>query len=705
MRRVVNFRCFLLTSTIAVLCVLLYTKTSAALRVILLALVFAALLGLAVSFFAQRDFVKGISFALALLVAFACVFGAKAEIDRHTFELEEKTEYSFVATIEETSGETDYFTMNLRSVEADGKSVNGNMYLSVSSAIGTVIPSLKNGDKIAFKSSVIHRKLETKLGKYSRGDMRYAAFVTADEIQFVGAENNFFDNMRNGMRAILEENIGGYGALAYAVLTGDKGGLDAGVTDYYSASGIGHILAVSGLHVGFITAALLWLLNKLRTNRYVKLAVVSSVLLFYSFIASFSPSVVRASVMCAIGLTADAFGERRDTLSSLCCAATAILLVKPLYIYDVGFVLSVSAVAGILMFADGFNRMLKFLPKFVSGALSVSMAAQLGITPATLVVFGRFAPYSIIANLFVIPIMSVTFVVIVVALVIVAIIPQFGLLLTVSGAGLVAVDLIAKLISLIPFASIIILAEEWFMFSFPLLFVCSKFFMLPKFKWITYVVTMVACAAALTVCNIPTVGAGDIIVCEGYNSVTTVIETPDNGCIVVGDVGASGTIVEVLENVRERKITAIVATRIDKDNARSLAKLCKNYGLKGVYASASANADGIQSLVSEGADIELFGGEKFGLKPVISNGKFVGYGYPSEKLLLLTAGVNPSDLESEIMNDYAVIRSETYGKDYLNRIYLVNFNNSFIDEKPVAVRSATDGNFVFGLSDGTVTNL
>ena len=690
---------------IAVLCVLLFTKTSSALRIVLLAIVFAALLGLSITYFIARDYVKGVSFALSLLVAIGCIAGAKSEIDRHTFDLDEKTEYSFVATIDGSSGETDYFTMTLRSLEADGRSINGNMRLSVSSAIGTVVPSLKNGDKIAFKSTVTFCGLVTELGKYNRNDIRYAAYVSAENVTFVTAENRFFDNMRNGMRSILEENIGGYGALAYAVLTGDKSGLDNGVTDYYSASGIGHILAVSGLHVGFITAALVWLLNKLRANRYVKLGVVSAVLLFYSFLASFSPSVVRASVMCAIGLAADAFGERRDSLSSLCCAATAILVVKPLYIFDVGFVLSVSAVAGILMFADMFNRILRFLPKFISGALSVSAAAQLGITPATLVVFHRFAPYSIFANLLVIPIMSVTFVVIAVALVLVAIIPQAGLLLTISGFGLVIVDTMAKLVSFIPFSSVIVLAEEWFMFSCLLLFVCSKFFMLPRCKWAVCVATALACMVALVVGNIPTVDPGDIIVCKGYDSVTTVLVTPDNGCIVVGDLGASGTVENVLCKVRERKITAIVLTRVGSDNSRAIAALCESYGLKGVYASSKANLDEMQSLVSTGTDIELFNDEKFGLKPILSEGKFVGYGYPAEKLLLLTAGVNPSDLDPAIINEYVVIRSETYGKRYLARVYLVNFNNDFIEEKPTAVRSASDGNFVFGLGDGTVANL
>ncbi|MFR6641788.1 MAG: ComEC/Rec2 family competence protein, partial [Christensenellales bacterium] len=175
----------------------------------------------------------------------------------------------------------------------------------------------------------------------------------------------------------------------------DKGGLEEGITDYYGTSGIGHILAVSGLHVGFITAALAWLLGKLRLNRYAKLGIVSSTLLFYCFLASFSPSVVRASAMCVIGLTADAFGKRRDSLSGLCAAVTAILAIKPLYVYDVGFVLSVSAVAGILMFAETIKRLLKFLRLSVE-AMSVSVAAQIGITPTMLVVFGKFTPYSIL---------------------------------------------------------------------------------------------------------------------------------------------------------------------------------------------------------------------------------------------------------------------------------------------------------------------
>lgn len=705
MQRVVNFRCFLLTSTIAAFCILLYTKTSAALRVTLLAATFAVLLGLAITFLVSRDYVKAVSFVLSILVAVACVIGAKIGIDNRKYELKEQVAYAFTGIIDEASGSGDYRNFSMREVKADGKSVGGKVRLTVSSVRGTVAVMLKAGDEVSFESTVFFVESEMKIGKYNRNDIRYVAKLTGDEIAFTGSSMGFFDSMRNGMKSILEENAGSYGSLAYAVLTGDKGGLEEGITDYYGTSGIGHILAVSGLHVGFITAALAWILGKLRLNRYAKLGIVSSTLLFYCFLASFSPSVVRASVMCVIGLTADAFGKRRDSLSGLCAAVTAILAIKPLYVYDVGFVLSVSAVAGILMFAETIKRLLKFLPGFLSGAMSVSVAAQIGITPTMLVVFGKFTPYSIFANLLVIPVMSVTFVVIVLAVCVVAIIPRFGILLTISCSGLVLVDLIARLVSFIPFASVLILAEEWFMLCYIPMFCCSRFFMTPRFKWINIVSAVAACVVALAICNVPTTDPDDVIACKGYDGVTTIIGTSDYGSLIVGDVNASGTITDVLGKTRTRKVGAIVLTSISEDNASPVAFLCSNYGISEVYASSYANIDGMQALISEGVDVRLFDGEKFGLKPVFSHGEFVGYGCPSKSLLLLTAGSNPAKLDSAIVNEYAVIRSETYGYEYLDRVYLVNFPNSFTEDKPIAVKSTSDGNFVFDTKDGTSRNL
>ena len=705
MRRVVNFRCFLLTSTIAVLCVLFFTRTDAAIRVVLLSSVFAALIALFVTFLLSRDYVKAISFGLSVLVAVACLVGTKISFDNRKCELDEGAAYSFTGVVDAAVGTGDYRSFAVRDVTVDGKEIKGKIRLKVTSVRNTVAAMLKAGDEIAFTSAVTFSENSMRLGGCDRNDLRYVARLSAAEITFTGASPDFFDAMRNGMKSILEDNMGSYGSLAYAVLTGDKGGLEEGITDYYGTSGIGHILAVSGLHVGFITVALSWLLGKLRAGKTTKLACVSAVLMFYCFLASFSPSVVRASVMCVVGLTADVFGERRDGLSGLCAAVTAILVVKPLYVYDVGFVLSVTAVAGIMMFAENIARALKFLPRFLSGAISVSVAAQIGITPTMIVVFSQLTPYSIFANLLVIPIMSVTFVAIAIMLAVVAVVPRFGVLLTTAGFGLVAVDLIAKLVSFIPFASVRLLAEEWFMLSYVPMFCCSRFFMMPRFKPLNYAATLAACVVALVICNVPVIGACEIIACKGYDGVTTVVKTSDYGCLVVGDVNASGTVGRALDEVRVRDVGAIVLTRVDESNVLAVSDLCRTYGKDKVYAYATADASGLQSLISAGVDVELFGGDKFGLKPVFSAGKFVGYGYPSEKLLLLAAGVNPAKLDREVVSDYAIIRSETYGDEYLDRVYLVNFPNSFTDAEPLAVQSTSDGNFVFDTESGVVRNL
>ncbi|MFR6641789.1 MAG: hypothetical protein ACLUSP_11175 [Christensenellales bacterium] len=100
--------------------------------------------------------------------------------------------------------------------------------------------------------------------------------------------------------------------------------------------------------------------------------------------------------------------------------------------------------------------------------------------------------------------MSVTFVVIVLAVCVVAIIPRFGIFLTISCSGLVLVDLIARLVSFIPFASVLVLAEEWFMLCYIPMFCCSRFFMTPRFKWINIVSAVAACVVALAICNVPT---------------------------------------------------------------------------------------------------------------------------------------------------------------------------------------------------------
>lgn len=209
-----------------------------------------------------------------------------------------------------------------------------------------------------------------------------------------------------------------------AFLIGDRSGVDESDIDSFRESGAMHLLTISGLHVGVLTAALFFILPK----RYpiLRLTVISAFLFVYCAMTSFAPSLVRASIMCISAILAEAAEEKRDSLSSLSHAAIVILFVSPYKLWSVGFRLSFAACFGIFMLlSPGAVKKRGILGKLLGSAL-----ITLGATAATSMIsahyFSTFPTYGMISNLFAVPIFSLIIILSFAALVVGAAIPSAG---------------------------------------------------------------------------------------------------------------------------------------------------------------------------------------------------------------------------------------------------------------------------------------
>ena len=131
-----------------------------------------------------------------------------------------------------------------------------------------------------------------------------------------------------------------------AILTGDKSSLDTDTKELYRKSGIAHILAISGLHISFIGMSLFSFLRK-RMRFSVAACVSGMVMIFFCIMSGESASAVRATIMFLTMLLALKFGKTFDLLSALGLAAILLLLSNPMYLYNIGFLLSFGAVLGI----------------------------------------------------------------------------------------------------------------------------------------------------------------------------------------------------------------------------------------------------------------------------------------------------------------------------------------------------------------------
>lgn len=176
----------------------------------------------------------------------------------------------------------------------------------------------------------------------------------------------------------------------------------------YSAAGLSHLLALSGMHVGIIAmiiAAALWPLYFGRHVR-TRLSLTILALWLYAALTAFIPSVTRAVIMSTVFLAGRILERRTPPLNSLCLAAIVILLVTPSDLYSVGFQLSFAAVLGIILFFPLINRVDRHRhPRLYAlasyPALSLSAMSLTGIVAAFH--FHAFPLYFILANLLVAP--------------------------------------------------------------------------------------------------------------------------------------------------------------------------------------------------------------------------------------------------------------------------------------------------------------
>jgi competence protein ComEC len=196
-------------------------------------------------------------------------------------------------------------------------------------------------------------------------------------------------------------------ALLRGLLLADRREIDQETKTQFINSGIIHVLAVSGLHVGFI--ALIFIVLFGRFNIYLRSVLTMIGLLIFMILTGVPPSVFRATVMALVILVAFLTNRSTNIFNSLAIAALIILIINPNEIYSPGFQLSFSAVISIGVIypiISGMINRLQIQSKFVRYILlfvAVSFAAQIGTLPFTLIYFGKLSVIGLATNIIVIP--------------------------------------------------------------------------------------------------------------------------------------------------------------------------------------------------------------------------------------------------------------------------------------------------------------
>ncbi len=200
-------------------------------------------------------------------------------------------------------------------------------------------------------------------------------------------------------------------SICAALITGFDDDIDKEVLESFSHSGTLHILSVSGLHVGLIYLILNYILSFIDKNKRYKLAqfvFISFCLWFFALVTGFSAPMLRSVIMFnLLGLGNLYFRNKSfNQVNILAVSAFVLLVYDPLLVRDIGFLLSYSALFGILYFNPKFSALYtpenKILDK-VWKSLCVSISATITTLPITLLIFHQFPLWFAFANMIVVP--------------------------------------------------------------------------------------------------------------------------------------------------------------------------------------------------------------------------------------------------------------------------------------------------------------
>lgn len=417
------------------------------------------------------------------------------------------------------------------------------------------------GDIIVFNAEVEKVSLFTLNNFnsfYYRDGTPYTSSVSSDDFVIQGNKLHFDESFRLKMKSLLYENMGETnGAVAFAVLFGDKTEVDDNIYQSYKTSGIIHLLTVSGLHVGFLITLLGFILKKCRVRGIYNFLICAICLAFYAYICGFAPSIMRAGIMGLVLLATKLSGKCYDNLNTLGLSGIIILLYSPLSALDIGFLMSFFCVLGIFVITPWLSKVIKkVFPKFVAESFAVSIGAQIGILPFMALIYSDLNLLTFFINLIVIPIFSVIYPVLFVSLFVTALLPFMGFLLKVCGWGL---GLIYNIADFFGNTSLIVQLEPFDIFlvagAFLLFFLISKYFMASrKAKTICCSTIFVFCGILGGIYLIPT--SVQASVTYGYNySSPTVVLTNDSGESVIVDAGYSNYTKNLLRANNIKKVS------------------------------------------------------------------------------------------------------------------------------------------------------
>lgn len=400
-------------------------------------LVLALILGIISAYYFQLP----VAFTLMLLVFFLCVFIYSIILEksiRYTLLLLVFT-LGILITIVNKSSLVDYIDERIEcvgtvdqvmSVNSDNgryvvkvNNIN-NKGIDIEKIMLTIISKkdLELGDVISF-NGVLKEPMENtnpKLYNYKLNLLseKIYTIMTIKDYQIRKIDNvksyrymvkdSFTKHVETLFQTYLNENNS---KLMISIILGKSSYIDEDNLVLYRDLGLAHILAVSGLHIGILSGFLIFLFSRLGIKRRINIAITLSIIWFYGFLIGYPPSILRASIMFSLLFYSSSIYEPYDSINTISFACFLLLLINPYYSFHIGFQLSFMAAFSIVFLTPYIRELFYPYKNKVTTTIAALLAVNIGLLPIQAYYFNRIGILSILANLILVPIFSISLII------------------------------------------------------------------------------------------------------------------------------------------------------------------------------------------------------------------------------------------------------------------------------------------------------
>ena len=571
------------------------------------------------------------------------------------------------------------FVVDAQAIKASGaeEKISGGLILTYYPKAGEEIPTARIGDKISAGGNlklltnynnpgqidgVTRMKANGITARLSAGKMG----ISVEEvdgglwIKFLRSVAAIREHYRESMEGVMAREDA---AAIFAMLFGGYAGLNPELVEDFQTTGIVHILSVSGSHMSLLAMATAWLCAVLRFPRALTFALGLFIIGTYAILSGLLPQVLRSAsmgvlVFFAKTLDAEAQGARLLTLTAL-----AMLINQPLLLFDVSFQLSFSATAGLMYLSEDLRKRFERLPKFFSEPMSMTIAAQLASLPIIIWYFNQISLSSVLANVFVMPLLEVVIIGGLLGGIIAAVVPVVGKIFFVGealifGAGAELNRVFAKLpLSAVQVPTLGILAG---FFYYAAIILRRPVILLA----IVFLLALNIFRTGDVEVNFVDVGQGDC----------AVVITPHKKCLIFDtggvrdkmfDVGGR-VVVPYLKHENIREVDKIFLTHVHEDHSGGAGAVIKKlpvgevitageskseyamvFGIAEEYLPPMRAGQAGEKFIIDGVEVEILFAPNVGTGNEISNVYRVRYG----GITFLITGDLVKEIEAEILRE------------------------------------------------------